>query len=347
MMACFCAPGILAIADAWSVEIAPNLGQNLALHKPYTCSDPNKSNWDKGLTDGSWVEKKGSVFATDRSKTFPKAVTIDLQSVEEIAFIHVGTPAFGSTKKIAVSVSADGTRFAEAGLHEFPNGRSSNFLFEFNPTKARFVRLSYLENYREQVRFSPEYCFTTEVEVYRKAGGGPTQTGFRKNEPLMTDFKECPRVELPEGLGPNLALAKPYLCSDEDISYWHTGLTDGLWFMKRGTTFRTNKTEYFPKSVTINLRRSAKLTHVLVGVPEFGSTKSIALSVSYDGISFFEVGSHDFPLGKASSHLFSFEPALARLVRLTYTGNHAETMGGFPQSCCFTTEVEVYAKPGL
>lgn len=149
---------------------------------------------------------------------------------------------------------------------------------------------------------------------------------------------------LPEDFGPNLALGKFYSCDAANPSFWNTGLTDGLWAMRRGATFGTNNSKNFPKNVTIDLNLSAKLTHVRVGVPNFGSTKTIAVSVSYDGKRYTEVGRHDFPLGKAEVHLFKFAPTLARHIRLSYLGNHAGK-SNYDPAYCFTVEVEAYAQP--
>jgi hypothetical protein len=330
-------------------ELPKNLGPNLALDKPYECSEPNKSGWTSGVTDGSWTGAKGSTFASGSAEKFPKTLTIDLQKTQEIAHVLVGTPAFGSTKSIAVSLSPNGRQFTDIGANDFSPGKEDNHLFSFKPAQARYVRLTFTGNHAEKMRFATGYCFITEVEVFG-ASGGPTQSNLGKSGPAesavaQVDPKlELPRAPLPANLGPNLALAKPYECDNKNPSNWDTGLNDGLWAMRRGATFATGSTNKFPKNVTIDLRTSARLTHVHVGVPDFGSTRTVAVSVSYDGKNFTEVGRHDFPYGKAEARLFEFAPMLARQVRLTYLGNHAEK-NRFEPAYCFTTEVEVYAKP--
>ncbi|OAM88036.1 discoidin domain-containing protein [Termitidicoccus mucosus] len=334
-------------------ELPKNLGPNLALDKPYECSEPNKSGWTSGVTDGSWTGAKGSTFASGNAEKFPKTLTIDLQATQEIAHVLVGTPAIGSTKSITVSISTDGRQFADIGANDFLPGKADNHLFSLKPAPARYVRLTFTGNHAKQDRFGAGYCFITEVEVFGTSGG-PTQSNLGKSTPAApaasaaapVDPKlELPRAQIPANLGSNLALAKSYECDDKNPSSWDPGLTDGLWAMRRGSTFATNRTNKFPKNVTIDLRTSARLTHVHVGVPNFGSTKTIAVSVSYDGKNFTEVGRHDFSYGKAEAHLFEFAPVLARQVRLTYLGNHAGK-NRFDPAYCFTTEVEVYAQGG-
>ncbi|MDR2675959.1 MAG: discoidin domain-containing protein [Opitutaceae bacterium] len=335
-------------------ELPQNLGPNLALGKPYESSDKNPSGWDPGLTNGSWAAGRLNTYATGRAAKFPKTVTIDLETAREVAAIFIGTPSFGATKTVAVSLSADGKTFAETGANDFPPGKEDNHLFQFKPAKARYVRLTFAGNHEKQDRFAAEYCFITEVEVFGTSGG-PTQSNFGKNSPAappsaqaaptaQVDPKlELPRARLPQNLGPNLALAKPFECDDPNKSGWDAGLNDGLWAMRRGATFATERTGKFPKNVTIDLRTTARLTHVHVGVPGFGSTRTIAVSVSYDGKNFTEVGRHDFPYGGPEARLFEFAPVLARQVRLTYLGNHPEK-NRFDPAYCFTTEVEAYAR---
>ncbi|MCL1888438.1 MAG: discoidin domain-containing protein [Kiritimatiellaeota bacterium] len=337
----------LPLAAITPAELPQNLGPNLALNKPYESSDKNASGWDPGLTDGSWNAAKFNTYASGREK-LPKTVTIDLESSPQVAAILVGTPHFGSTKTVVVSLSANGNQFTEVGTHDFAAKKAGSHLFQFQPAKARYVRLTFTGNHEKQDQFATEYCFITEVEVFG-ATGGPTQSNLGKSGPATPGLPpvnaklELPRARLPQNLGPNLALAKPHKCDDKNPSAWDAGLTDGLWAMRRGSTFATNRTDKFPKNVTIDLRTSARLTHIHVGVPDFGSTKTIAVSVSYDGRTFTEVGRHDFPFGKAEARLFEFAPVLARQVRLTYLGNHAEN-NRFDPAYCFTTEVEVYAK---
>lgn len=159
---------IFAGYTASAADIPSDVGPNLALKKPYEGSDPNTKGWNGGLTDGDWTEKKTHTFATGSEKKFPKTVTVDLKKSEKIAYVHIGVPAFGSTKTIAISLSDDGKKFTEVGKHTFKLRTSEKKLFSFDPEQARYVRLTFEQNYSEKVNFGTTYCFLTEVEVYGK-----------------------------------------------------------------------------------------------------------------------------------------------------------------------------------
>ncbi len=148
---------------------------NLALNKKYTSSDPNKSNWDPGLTDGSWKAVRGNTYATGNVSTFPKTVTIDLEAPVSIGYVALGVPPFGSTKTIKVSLGADEQNFTEVGTYVFSPRKEEKHLFTFDPVTARYVRLTYADHYDESVQYPPAHAFTTEVEVYAP-GVAPTLT---------------------------------------------------------------------------------------------------------------------------------------------------------------------------
>jgi lysophospholipase L1-like esterase len=140
---------------------------NLALRKRYQSSNPNAFNWGGGgLTDGSWAATDRHCFASGDSATFPKTATIDLEKAARINSVVVGVPAFGSTKTIQVALSADGKDFKEVGTHEFSLRKEDRYKFQFTPTEARYVRLTYPDHHAEEVNYSPNFSFTTECEVY-------------------------------------------------------------------------------------------------------------------------------------------------------------------------------------
>jgi len=142
------------------------ISANLALAKPYVSSAENSAGWKFGLTDGSFAPGVGTCYATDNSADFPKLVTIDLQATASVGIVVVSTPAFGSTKTVAVSVSADGQTFKEVGRTVFVLRTAEKRVFKFAPEQARYVRLTYVDNYGEQVGFNSNYAFTSEVQVY-------------------------------------------------------------------------------------------------------------------------------------------------------------------------------------
>lgn len=143
-------------------------------------------------------------------------------------------------------------------------------------------------------------------------------------------------------VGPNLALNKPYTSSDPNAYNWGTGgLTDGSWEANDKHAFASGEKDAFPKTTTIDLGAATPVAQVILGVPPFGSTKTVRVSLSSDGQNFREVGSYAFAQAQEKRHRFSFAPASARYVRLSYPDHHAEQVGYAP-NFVFTTEVEVY-----
>ncbi len=148
---------------------------------------------------------------------------------------------------------------------------------------------------------------------------------------------------LPDNIGPNLALKKSYVASDPNTHGFGVGaLTDGSWeSADRVHVFATGETDAFPKTVTIDLGKVSPVNHVLLGVPPYGSTETIQVSVSADGKTFKEVGAYGFRLHQEERHLYSFAVTPARYVRLTYPDHFADAVE-FPPTFVFTSEVEVY-----
>ncbi len=167
------------------------------------------------------------------------------------------------------------------------------------------------------------------------------QTSVPAPAPAASVSSAAPDAPLPGVTGPNLALNKTYVCSDPNVSQWAVGLTDGSWKGEKGTTFATGMQDTFPKTVTIDLTKSSVISQVQAGVPSFGSTKTVAVSISTDGQAFTEVGRYAFTLGQQEKHAFPFSPAEARYVRLTYLDHHNEE-SGYPVSYMFTSDVQVY-----
>lgn len=143
-------------------------------------------------------------------------------------------------------------------------------------------------------------------------------------------------------LGENYARNCTWQSSDKNTYGWDAGLTDGNWGSFAPNCYATSNTDQFPKHVTIDLKQARKINLVVVGAPEIGSTKTIAVSVSTDGQNFREVGKYAFPLAKADRGYMSFPDAEAKYVRVTYLDQHAQLAGGFPSTFAFTSEVEVY-----
>jgi lysophospholipase L1-like esterase len=171
------------VAKVASKEITKSVSDapNLALGRPFVSSDINRAGWNKGLTDGSWRGSIGSVFATGGSHAFPKTVTVDLQASHTVVSVAVGVPHFGSTKTVRVSLSADQTNFQEVGTYVFSLRKEEKHLFSFAPTRARYVRLTYIDNYDESVIYPAGHAFTSELAAYAP-GGAPILEAARPPE---------------------------------------------------------------------------------------------------------------------------------------------------------------------
>lgn len=145
-------------------------GPNLALNKRWVSSSKNNRGWDSGLTDGSWLAGNKTTYATENDKTFPKAVTVDLEKPQTLASIIAGVPPFGSTKTVAVSLSEDGTNFREVGRHVFQIKQEEKHLFRFEPVNARYIRLTFEDHYPDRAGYDPAFMFITDLQAYGKAG---------------------------------------------------------------------------------------------------------------------------------------------------------------------------------
>ena len=95
--------------------------------------------------------------------------------------------------------------------------------------------------------------------------------------------------------------------------------------------------------MTIDLQRQADVNMVLVGVPTYTHVKTLIVSVSTDGETFTEVGSHFFAKWMQAQQLFWFSPTPARYVRLTFPDCYiASPRITYPWQLTLI-EVEVYA----
>lgn len=142
--------------------------------------------------------------------------------------------------------------------------------------------------------------------------------------------------------GDNLALKKAVVVSEPNAYGWSdTALTDGSWAAEAGHCFATGGADRFPKWVTIDLEKPVRVATVRLGVPPFGSTRTVVVSESIDGKKYRDVGTVEFRLRHAERRTVSFEPKTARYVRLTYVDRYDDVVE-YPCGFAFTTEVEVY-----
>lgn len=147
----------------------PVLGRNLAHQRPFTSSDPNKSGWNAGLTDGNWNGAAGSCFATGPAPAFPKHVTIDLGRAREVQAARFGVPEFGSTRTVVLSLSEDGKQFQEIGRHEFAGKTKAATELRWDKRPARFVRATFPDNHGKLDSYGENHAFLTELEIYGTA----------------------------------------------------------------------------------------------------------------------------------------------------------------------------------
>lgn len=160
--------GLPATAFHTHWPIDPDLGENFAKSCSWTSSDKNTYGWDTGLTDGSWASLNPNSYATGNADSFPKHVTIDLKQPRAINLIRLGVPEFGSTKTVAVSISADGKNFREVGKHVFTLAKAERASLSFPDTESKYIRLSYLDPHSQLAGGFPNtFAFTTEVEAYQ------------------------------------------------------------------------------------------------------------------------------------------------------------------------------------
>ncbi|HVJ47323.1 MAG TPA: sialate O-acetylesterase [Luteolibacter sp.] len=162
--------GLPAGAFYTHYPVDPSLGNNLLKGKPHKSSHPNTFGWDLGLTDGGWGTHAPTAYATDPSPTFPKNVTLDLGSAQDVQNIIYGTPSIGATKTVAISVSEDGQNFTEVGRNDFPVKKAGRAEARFAPKKTRFIRATFLAMHPQQDDFGTGFAFLSEIEAY-----GPTK----------------------------------------------------------------------------------------------------------------------------------------------------------------------------
>ena len=143
------------------------------------------------------------------------------------------------------------------------------------------------------------------------------------------------------GLGRNVARQRPFTSSDPNNSGWNAGLTDGNWFGGAGNCFATGPAPAFPKYVTIDLGRPRQVQAVRFGVPGFGSTKTVVISLSENGQEFQEAGKQEFaPKTEARAEL-RFDKRPVRFVRATFP-DHYDKQDQYSENHSFLSELEVY-----
>ncbi len=322
--------GVAALAFPGLLAAAP---ENVALHCPYVCSDPNTHGWDKpGLTDGVNAYSNLNCFATNDGAAFPKTVTVDLGKPRSIQTVAVSVPPYGSTKTVEISLSADNAAFTPFGKKVFEQKKAERALIDGAKTTARYLRLTYADYYPEKVNYTPTFAFTSELEAYECKAA---------EVPAPAPAPVAPTATQPE----NFALHCPYVSSDPNTKGWDKpGLTDGVDGRDNKTCYATNDSPTFPKNVTIDLGKPRDVQTVVVSMPAFGSTKTVEVSLSADNTAFTPFGTKVFEEAKQQRAPITGSKTTARYVRLTYPDFYP-TSHEYSPTYAFTSEVEVYDCP--
>lgn len=144
--------------------------------------------------------------------------------------------------------------------------------------------------------------------------------------------------------GGNLAFGKTYTETDPNTWGYGTGLTDGI--KDRDTkpgVYATGVGEQYPKLTTIDLGEPRTVARVIVYNSTDGSTKTVSVSLSEDGETFTDIGSHEFGQGDGQSHEYTCEPQRARYVRIAFEDSRLNESHG-SRHFMFIREVEVFGE---
>ena len=181
---------------------------------------------------------------------------------------------------------------------------------------------------------------TTELRQIQREMAQPKERRFELRA-ISLEHQGVAEKDIPGNLGENLALHKQWTTDAPNPHGWNAGLTDGVWTGRNPTVFATDESNRFPKTATIDLGGEEQIGAVLTGVPEYGSTKTVEVSISQDGKTFERVGYHTFSQRQAEKRFFKFAPKTARYVRLTYINYYSER-AEFPPRFMFTSDVQVF-----
>ena len=216
-------------------------------------------------------------------------------------------------------------------------------------TRWRTFQVPYASNTNPEIKSRLQSAITAldtanrEVAAMQRAAAKPLSHQFKLVALSTEDVALLGReiTAIPEDFGPNLALNKSWISSDPNTHGWNTGLTDGSWASGMNTTFATNDENKFPKTVTVDLGATILIDRIAIGVPSFGSTKTIEVAISDDNTGFRTIGSYSFSIRKEEKRLFTFAPSKARYIRLTYSDHHPDSIT-YPPLFVFTTDVQVF-----
>lgn len=140
----------------------------------------------------------------------------------------------------------------------------------------------------------------------------------------------------------NLALNRPYVCSDLILPGW-TGLTDGVVDADSPPgCFATGDGAQFPKQIVVDLGAVCTISKISLINSANGNTKRVAISVSRDARDFEQLREYYFPAEVVQTLAHSFAPRQARYVRVVLY----DTWGNGAQgpNCLFLRELQVFGE---
>lgn len=194
-MTCRAAP-IAAILVLTLAAAAASAAENLALHRPYVCSDTILAGWT-GLTDGvTDSDEPPGCFATGGSGVFPKSVVVDLGALCTIGKISLYNSTNGNTKHVALSLSRDAQDFEQLREYYFPAEGVQTLAHSFAPRQARYVKVTLYDSWGSGAQ-GPHVLFLRELQVYGDLPGGGVSTGSSGREELRLARTQAPLVMTP------------------------------------------------------------------------------------------------------------------------------------------------------
>jgi hypothetical protein len=187
---------VLIFLLALSLAASARSAENLALGRPYVCSDTILGGWI-GLTDGvSDSDAAPGCFATGGSAQFPKSVVVDLGAVCTINKICVCNSKNGNTKHVALSVSADAKSFEQLREYYFPGDGVETLVHSFAARQARYVKISLFDSWGTGAQ-APNCLFLREVQVFGDLPTGGVTTGGSAREELRLSRGQPALVSTP------------------------------------------------------------------------------------------------------------------------------------------------------
>ena len=170
--------------------------ENLALGRPYICSDTLLSGWT-GLTDGvTDSDAPPGCFATGDSAQFPKSVVIDLGAVCSINKICLVSSKNGNTKHVALALSADAKSFEQLREYYFPEDEAQTLVHSFGARQARYVKITLYDSWGSGAQ-GPNCLFLREVQVFGDLPAGGVSNSGQAREELRLAREQPPLVSTP------------------------------------------------------------------------------------------------------------------------------------------------------